>query len=168
MTTTRSAKSAPKKATLGGKFIIGWREWVRMPELGAPPIKAKIDTGARTSALHAYRIRPFEKNGVAYVEFFIHPVQRRKKPEIRCEAPVKEQRRVTSSTGHSEMRYVIETMAEIGAEKLMIEVTLTNRDQLGFRMLIGREAVRDKFVIDPGRSYCAGRSAEKSYSKDKK
>lgn len=158
MTTKRSAKTAPKKAPLGGKSIIGWREWVRMPELGAQPIKAKIDTGARTSALHAYRICPFEKNGVTHVEFFIHPVQRRKTPEIRCEAPVKEQRRVTSSTGHSEMRYVIETTAEIGAEKLMIEVTLTNRDQLGFRMLIGREAVRDKFVIDPGRSYCAGGS----------
>lgn len=168
MTTKRSAKTAPKKTTPGGKSVIGWREWVRMPELGAPPIKAKIDTGARTSALHAYRIRPFEKNGVAHVEFFIHPVQRRKKPEIRCEAPVKEQRRVTSSTGHSEMRYVIETTAEIGVEKLMIEVTLTNRDQLGFRMLIGREAVRDKFVIDPGRSYCAGQSAKKSLLKDVK
>ncbi len=152
----RSIKSSAKKKPLGEKRIIGWREWVVLPDLNLPPIKAKIDTGARTSALHAFHIRPFEKDGVPYVEFVVHPVQRRRKPEIRCEAPILEQRQVTSSTGHSEMRYVIKTNAEIGNESLVVEVTLTNRDQLGFRMLIGREAIREKFMIDPGRSYCAG------------
>jgi hypothetical protein len=120
-----------------------------------PPIKAKIDTGARTSALHAFRVREFEQNGVPFVEFFVHPVQRRRKPEIRCEAPLLETRQVTSSSGHKELRYVIETVAEIGNEKRKIELTLTERNDLGFRMLIGREALKGAFVVDPGRSYRA-------------
>ncbi len=128
-----------------------------LPNFGTPPIKAKIDTGARTSAMHAFRIRPFEKDGALHVEFFVHPVQHRRLPEIKCEAPVLERRKITSSTGHSEMRYVVETIAVIGENKLPIELTLTNRDELGFRMLVGREAIRGKFIIDPGRSYCAGR-----------
>lgn len=147
---------------LDGKMLIGWREWVVLPELGVPPIKAKIDTGARTSALHAFRIRTFKKSGIPYVEFYVHPVQRRRNPEVRCRAPLKEQRHVTSSSGHREMRYVIETIAEIGGERMTIELTLANRDQLGFRMLIGRGAVREKFIIDPGRSYCTRRLARKS------
>ncbi len=152
----RNTKPSLKKKAHREKVIVGWREWVCLPELNIPPLKAKIDTGARTSALHAYRIRPFEKDGTSYVEFFVHPVQRRRNPEIRCEAPILGQRRVTSSTGHSEMRYVIKTKAEIGGETLTVEVTLTNRDQLGFRMLIGREAIREKFIVDPGCSYCVG------------
>ncbi len=138
-----------------------------LPDLKLPPIKAKIDTGARTSALHAYRVRPFKKGGVSYIEFFVHPVQRRREPEFRCVAPVLEQRKVTSSTGHSELRYVIETQAVIGDKKLPVEITLTNRDQLGFRMLVGREAVRDEFIIDPGRSYCAGKAMKKIKKKAK-
>lgn len=160
-------KRRDEKKLIGDKRLIGWREWVTLPDLNAPPLKAKIDTGARTSALHAFRIRPFEKDGIAYVEFFIHPVQRRRNPEIRCEAPILEQRKITSSTGHSEMRYVIETTAKIGDKVLKVEVTLTNRDELGFRMLIGREAVREKFIIDPGRSYCTGQS-KKRLLKDNK
>lgn len=139
------------------KPVIGWREWVGLPDLGVPPIKAKIDTGARTSTLHAFRIHPFDKDGVPYVAFFVHPVQHRRRPEVRCEAPVLERRKVTSSTGHSEMRYVIETTAELGGKSLTIELTLTNRSELGFRMLIGREAMRGTFVVDPGRSYCMRR-----------
>jgi len=135
---------------------------VTLPGLGAPPIKAKIDTGARTSALHAFRIRPFEKDGVPYVEFFVHPVQHRRLPEIRCAAPILEQRQVKSSNGQSETRYVVHTTATIGNEQLEIELTLTNRDELGFRMLIGREAVRGKFLVDPGKSYCAGKLNKKT------
>lgn len=154
-TMARQRHSSPlARNIIEDRTLIGWREWVGLPELGAPSVKAKIDTGARTSALHAFRIRPFEKNGVPYVEFFIHPVQRRRKPEIRCEAQLLGQRRVTSSTGHSEMRYVVETIAEIGNEKWTIELTLANRDQLGFRLLIGRQALRDRFIVDPSRSYC--------------
>lgn len=134
---------------------------VTLPEFGVQPINAKIDTGARTSALHALRIRPFEKDGTPHVEFYIHPLQRRRLPEIKCVAPVLEQRKIKSSTGHSETRYVVKTTAVIGNKNLTIELTLTNRDDLGFRMLIGREAVRTKFVVDPGRSYCAGRKRRK-------
>ncbi|MBV1887541.1 MAG: RimK/LysX family protein [Parvibaculaceae bacterium] len=140
---------------VGGKRLIGWREWVALPDFDTPPIKAKIDTGARTSALHAFRIKPFWKDAAPYVEFYIHPEQHRRKPEIRCEAPLLEQREITSSNGQKEIRYVIETNADIGGEVFNIELTLTNRDELGFRMLIGRQAVRGHFIIDPGRSYCA-------------
>ncbi len=145
--------------------LIGWREWISLPEFCLAPIKAKIDTGARTSALHAFHIRPFEKAGVPHVEFFVHPVQRRRLPEVRCEARVLDQRKITSSTGHSENRYVVETTAIIGDKELKIELTLTNRDELGFRMLIGREAIRNKFVIDPGKSYRAGRKNKKFKTK---
>jgi len=148
--------------TVSGKSIIGWREWVGLPDFGTPLIKAKVDTGARTSALHAFRIQPFNKDDVPYVEFYIHPEQHRRKPEIRCEAPVLEQRQVTSSTGHKEVRYVIETAASIGGEVFNIELTLTNRDELGFRMLIGRQAVRGHFIIDPGRSYCTSSPRQRS------
>ncbi len=136
--------------------IIGWREWVTLSSLNVQPIKAKIDTGARTSAIHAYRIRPFDRDGDAWIEFFLHPTQGRKQPEVRCEAPVLEQRKVKSSTGHSELRYVIETQITLAGKALDIELTLTNRDQMGFRMLIGREAVRERFLVDPGRSFRGG------------
>ena len=159
MKKTRSNKEEQRRKEAHDKPIIGWREWVSLPDFETPPIKAKIDTGARTSALHAFRIRPFTKEGIPYVEFYIHPEQHRRKPEIRCEAPLLEQREVKSSTGHKELRYVIETDAEIGGDIFTIELTLTNRDELGFRMLIGRQAVRGHFIIDPGRSYCAS-SAE--------
>jgi len=151
----RSNERAPNAESIIGKPVIGWREWVELPDFDTPPIKAKIDTGARTSALHAFRIKPILKDDVPYVEFYIHPEQHRRKPEIRCEAPVLEQRNVTSSTGHKEHRYVIETTAAIGGDIFTIELTLTNRDELGFRMLIGRQAVRGHFLVDPGRSYCA-------------
>jgi hypothetical protein len=150
-----SNDEGPNTELVGGKRLIGWREWVALPEFDTPPIKAKIDTGARTSALHAFRIKPFWKDDARYVEFYIHPEQHRRVPEIRCEARLLEQRGVTSSNGQKELRYVIETNADIGGEIINIELTLTNRDELGFRMLIGRQAVRGHFIVDPGRSYCA-------------
>lgn len=150
-----SSKVTPCRKELPDRPIIGWREWVVLPDLETPPIKAKIDTGARTSALHAFRIRPFTKDGVPFVEFFIHPEQHRRRPEIKCEAAILDQREIMSSNGQKELRYVIETAANIGGETFNIELTLANRNELGFRMLIGRQAVRGHFVIDPGRSYCA-------------
>ncbi|MEL7489026.1 MAG: RimK/LysX family protein, partial [Pseudomonadota bacterium] len=158
MTKTRPATKARARKRARQKPVIGWREWVTLPDLGGPAIKAKIDTGARTSALHAFRIRPFEKNGVPHVAFFVHPVQHRKRPEIACEAPILEQRAVKSSNGQSEMRYVIETRAVLGDKTFSIELTLTNRDELGFRMLIGREALRGRFLVDSGKSYRAGKT----------
>lgn len=140
-------------------LVLGWREWVELPALGVPRLKAKVDTGARTSALHAFRIRTFERDGVEMVEFKVHPEQRRRHPEITCTAPIHDRRSVASSNGQSEDRIVIRTRIEIADRSWPIEVTLSNRDQMGFRMLLGREALRGRATVDPGRSYRAGKRA---------
>lgn len=131
-----------------------------MPDLGIDRIKVKIDTGARTSAIHAFKMRPLERRGQHVVRFSLHPVQRRRKPEIICEAPVADKRLITSSNGEQEHRYVVETRIELGGVIWPIEMTLTNRDEMGFRMLIGRAAILRRFVVDPGGSFAlSGRLA---------
>ncbi len=147
------------------KKIIGWREWARLPDLGVERIKAKIDTGARTSALHAFRITPFSKYGAAYVRFVLHPIQRKKTPEVPCVALVIDYRKVTDSGGRAEERYVIRTTLKIGKSRWPVELTLTNRDQMGFRMLIGRQALRRRYVVDPSRSFVAGKPKKKKRPK---
>ncbi|MGD1969038.1 MAG: RimK/LysX family protein [Desulfobacterales bacterium] len=143
--------------------IIGWKEWIALPELGIPAIKAKIDTGARTSALHISSLEEFQTDGQRMVRFGIHPLQRRKDIEYVCEAPVLEQRRVKDSGGHFEKRYVIQTTAKLGAMSWSIDITLTNRDPMLFRMLLGRKAVENRFLINPGWPYLTGRKLAKSY-----
>jgi hypothetical protein len=144
------------------KRIVGWREWVRLPDLGIPRIKAKIDTGARTSALHAFKIAPFTKDGASYVRFVVHPLQRLRQPEVICVALVIDHRPVTDSGGRKEMRYVIRTTLKLGKARRPVELTLTNRDQMGFRMLIGRQALRRRYLVDPGRSFIARKTKNKS------
>jgi hypothetical protein len=141
-------------------LVIGWREWLALPELHVPYIKAKIDTGARTSALHAFFVEPFIKDDQQMVRFGVHPLQKRLDVEIFCEAPVKDFREVSDSGGHREMRYVIETEILLGEYSRRIEMTLTNRDNMKFRMLLGRTAMEGLQVI-PDQSYLTGRKRHK-------
>lgn len=134
------------------RLDIGWREWLELPELGLPAIKAKVDTGARTSALHAWRVEPFEHDGTPWVRFHMHPLQRNTELSVVCEAPVHDRRLVSDSGGHREMRYVIETAVLLGEHRRRIEVTLTDRDTMLFRMLLGRRAMRGLRVL-PGTSF---------------
>lgn len=133
--------------------ILGWREWVALPRLNVPAIKAKVDTGARTSALHAFRVEEFRENGIRQVRFTIHPYQRRSDLEVVCVAPVVDERWVSDSGGHREMRLVILTDVQVGDRIWPIEMTLTNRDNMGFRMLLGRCALLGSFLVDPQLSY---------------
>ncbi len=137
--------------------MIGWREWADLPDFDVTGVNAKIDTGAKSSAIHAFRIREVVIDGVDYAEFFLHPVQRRKKPEIYCRAPLVDRRVIRSSNGQEEERYVVETRLRLGERLWKIDLTLTNRDAMGFRLLLGRDALRRKFYIDPGASYLLGR-----------
>lgn len=135
----------------------GWREWVAINDLGVRWIKAKLDTGARSSALHAYDLERFERDGRTLVRFSVHPWQRSSSDAVVAELPVVDEREVRSSTGHPETRPVVELELGIVGRAVRAEVTLTRRDEMGFRMLVGRQAMRQGFVVDPGRSYLGGR-----------
>ena len=138
------------------RLWVGWREWVGLPGLGIDAIKSKIDTGAATTALHAIHIRRFREGTRDRVTFEVHPIQRRTDITVRCVADVLEERRVTSSTGHRERRIVIRTPLLVAGRRFPIELTLTNRDTMGFRMLLGRRAMKKRLLVDPGASFLAG------------
>ena len=141
---------------LQNKIILGSEEWCSFPELGIPTIKARVDSGAKTSALHAINIAPFKKEGQNWVKFDLNPIQNNVKTIIHCEAPLVDKRIVKSSSGFREERYVIQTNLEIGNANWVIEMTLTNRDSMGFRMLLGREAMSGRVLVDPEQQYLLG------------
>lgn len=136
--------------------MVGWREFCALPTLGIPVIKAKIDTGARTSALHTASIEPFTKDKQEFVKFLVHPLQNHNEVDIMCTAKVSDKRLVRNSGGIQEMRYVICTTLSIGKVQQKIELTLTNREEMKFRMLIGREALKQFAIVDPAQSFCQG------------
>jgi hypothetical protein len=138
-------------------YLLGWREIAHLPELGIEDIKCKIDTGAKTSALHAFFVEPFVKDEIKMIRFGIHPDQDDTKNEIICEAEIFDQRVVTSSNGERDLRYVIRTQIIIGGRVKDIEITLTNRDNMRFRMLLGREAMGGDFIVAPSLSFQNGK-----------
>ncbi len=144
----------PKKIDLP---VIGWREWVGLPDFGIKKIKAKVDSGARSSSLHAFDIEFFTKADEEWVRFKVHPVQRRSNSVVEMEGKLLDSRAVRSSSGKSDLRPVIETNITLLGQTWPVELTLANRDQMGFRMLLGRQAFRNRFLIDAGRSYFGGK-----------
>lgn len=137
--------------------VIGWREWVGLPDFGIRHIKVKVDTGARSSSLHAFDLQEFERDGARWVRFQVHPVQRKKDRTVTVEAKVLEYRSVRSSSGRASMRPVIVTNVTLLGITWPVELTLASRDEMGFRMLLGRTAFRRRFLVDAGRSYCGGK-----------
>lgn len=150
------------------KVVLGWEEWVSLPGLGIPALAAKIDTGAKTSALHAFAIEPFGTGSAPYVRFGIHPLPDRPEIEIFCSARLVDRREVISSNGEKELRYVIVTPVKIGENEWPIEVTLTNRDTMQNRMLLGRQAITEDMIVDPNRKFMQPRLSHDLYRNLKK
>lgn len=141
------------------KIVIGWREWLCLPELGIQQIKAKIDTGARTSALHTFSLETGRDKGVRIARFGVHPLQDDTDTVVWCEAPIVDERNVRDSGGHREWRYVIETPMELAGRRWPVEITLTDRDTMLFRMLVGRTAM-SALRVDPTASFLTGLPTE--------
>src|SRR6056297_56733 len=139
---------------------LGWEEWLGLPDLGLPTLRAKVDTGARTSALHAFDIETFGSARAPKVRFAVHPVPGNEELSIPCSAPIVDRREVTSSNGETEMRFVIETELEVGNTSVPVEITLTDRTMMAYRMLLGRQAIQSDWIISPTESFC---QPERSY-----
>lgn len=144
-------------------FVIGWEEWLALPELALPAIRAKVDTGAKTSALHAFVIEPFGPNSARQVRFGIHPVPGRDDIERFCTAAVIDRREVTSSNGEKEMRFVIRTLLTLGPSSWPVEITLTNREGMAYRMLLGRQGIKRGILVDPSASFRQPKLSHRAY-----
>lgn len=136
---------------------LGWREWVALPNLNLPAVKVKVDTGAKTSALHSFDIQRYRSNSIDMVKFLVNPVQKNTQLVVECHSPILDQRAVIDSGGHKEVRYVIESLISIGNKSWSIELSLTNRDTMQFRMLLGRRAMEQCAIVKPGASYLNGK-----------
>lgn len=135
------------------KLIAGWREWGVLPDLNIDRIKVKIDTGAKTSSLHAFDLSPFTHMGEEWVRFDIHPMQDNDSIRLTCSCPIVDHRWITSSSGHTQKRFIIQTTLTIGKFSSLVEISLAKRDEMGFRMLVGRNALKGKILVDPGHSF---------------
>ncbi len=142
-------------------WVIGWREWIALPELGIGAIKAKIDTGAQSSALHAVNLRTFRRGGRRMIDFDVHPHQRDTRKTVRAEAELVDERKVRSSNGLVELRPVVLIAVKLRGRRWVTEFTLTGRYEMGFRVLLGRRALAGRFLVDTGRSFLAGRPRTK-------
>ena len=147
--------------------VIGWREWVALPDLSIKKIKVKVDTGARSSSLHAFDLHEFKRQGETWVRFKVHPIQRETKTTVEAEAKILEYRSVRSSSGKATLRPVVVTHVELLGELWPVELTLANRDEMGFRMLLGREAYRGRFLVDAGKSFYGGKPKRRKKTKRK-
>lgn len=157
--------TAPRRTSPAS--VVGWREWVALPDLGIAAVKAKIDTGARSSSLHACNIETFDRGGKPWVRFDVHPLQRNADQTVRAEAAVLEFRHIRSSSGHQTLRPVIRTTIALGGRSWSADITLAARDEMGFRMLLGREALRRRFVVDAGQSYLVSSPARRKATRKK-
>jgi len=144
------------------KIIVGSEEWCSFPGLGVHAIKARVDSGAKTSSMHAFNIQKFNRDGESWVSFEVHPLQNNRTTVIRCERPVIDKRVVKSSSGVSETRYVVSATIKAGTDTWDIELTLANRDSMGYRMLLGREAMSGRVLVDPSLSFCLGEVSDES------
>jgi len=149
-------KAPRKPAGARTQPALGWREWVGLPDHGVEWLKAKVDTGARTSSLHAAGLHTFEVENREWVRFHVYPWQRSTADAVQVEARVLDRRQVRSSSGTTERRPVVVLPVRIGSRTVDVEFTLTRRDQMGFRMLLGRQALRRRFLVDTGRSFLLG------------
>ena len=156
MATKKQSESSSSRSRV--KLEFGWREWIELPDFGITGVKAKIDTGARTSALHALNLHSIRRNGKPWARFDVQPLQKKNSATVRCEAPVIDHREVRNSGGQVEHRVVIETTIAIGGEAWPIEVTLTNRSDMRFRMLLGRTALRGRGLVNPSRSFVSSKA----------
>ena len=147
------------------KQIIGCEEWCAFPDLGIPSIKARVDSGAKTSSIHAFNVQKFRRQGETWVSFEVHPLQNNRRTVVRCERPIVDKRVVKSSSGISETRYVILATLKMGDQAWEIELTLANRDSMGYRMLLGREAMSGRMLVDPALSFCQGQVTSDTLNK---
>jgi hypothetical protein len=153
---------------LSTPITLGWREWVALPDLDLPAFKVKVDTGARTSAIHAHNVERYSENGIKMVSFSVLPVQRKQSIVRRCSAPLVDIRDVTDSGGHTETRHVIATRLELAGVTKEIEITLTERRDMLFRMLLGRTALAEDFLVNPALSFTCGRRSTRLLYSDEK
>ena len=154
-----------KKSLKNEMSVIGWREWVGLPDMGIDTIKVKVDTGARSSSLHVFDVKQFQNDGESWIRFKVHPEQKKATSTLECEAKLLEYRSIRSSSGKATIRPVILTNLKMLGACYPVELTLASRDEMGFRMLLGREAFRSRFLVDAGRSYYGGKPPRKQKNK---